>query len=224
MRNTQAGSRNLRSDTDRHHYYPLFLDISGKECLVIGGGAVAERKVMMLLKFNASVRVVSPHVTKKLRRLAESGRIDLVLREYRSGDHTHAAVIFACTDLRETNRLVREDAAARGIPVNVVDRPEECDFIVPSIVKKGDVTIAISTSGVLPMASKKIRQAIENTVTRDWVEYVRIIGAIRRYLLEKVPDKTARRNIMKFIGSMDMEEVVKTGVTGMKKTVNNRIS
>jgi precorrin-2 dehydrogenase / sirohydrochlorin ferrochelatase len=213
----------LRSDTDRHHYYPLFLDVSGKECLVIGGGAVAERKVMMLLKFNASVHVVSPKVTKKLHHLAESGRIGLTRREYRSGDHAHAAIIFACTDERQTNRLVREDAAARGIPVNVVDRPEECDFIVPSIVKKGDLTIAISTSGVLPMASKKIRQAIESTVTRDWVHYVRIIGAIRRYLLKKVPDKTVRRNIMKCIGSMDMEEVVRTGIPGMKKTVDSRI-
>jgi precorrin-2 dehydrogenase / sirohydrochlorin ferrochelatase len=214
----------LRSDTDRHHYYPLFLDVSGKECLVIGGGAVAERKVMMLLKFNASVRVVSPKITKRLLELARSGRIDLALREYMSGDHAHAAIIFACTDERETNRIVREDAAARGIPVNVVDRPEECDFIVPSIIKKGDLTIAISTSGVLPMASKKIRQEIESTLTRDWVNYVRIIGAIRRYLLKKVPDKTVRRNIMKFIGSMDREEVVRTGIPGMKKTVDSRIS
>ncbi len=110
-----------------------------------------------------------------------------------------------------TNRLVRENAAQLRIPVNVVDKPEECDFIVPSIVKKGDVTIAISTSGRLPMASKKIRQAIEKTIDKDYVAYVRIIGAIRQYLLKTVPDKTVRRDIMKFIGSMDMKDIVRTG-------------
>lgn len=213
----------MRSDTERHHYYPLLLDVSGKECLIIGGGLVAERKAMMLLKFNAVVRIVSLKVTKKLAGLAEAGRISLALREYRPGDHVNAAIIFACTDDRETNRLVRENAAELRIPVNVVDRPEECDFIVPSIVKKGDVTIAISTSGLLPMASKKIRQAIEQTIIRDYVAYVRIIGAIRRHLLKTVPDKAVRRNIMTFIGSLDTKDIVRAGISGMKRILKSRI-
>lgn len=213
----------MRSDTDRHHYYPVFLDVAGKECLIIGGGGVAERKAVMLLKFGAAVRVVSPKATKKLNRLAETGMISLALREYRRGDHAHAAIIFACTDDRETNRLVRENAAELGIPVNVVDRPEECDFIVPSIVRKGDITIAISTSGILPMASKKIRQSVEETIARDWVAYVRIVGAVRRYLLKTVPDRAVRRSIMKFIGSMDREQIVRTGISGIKTIVKSRI-
>lgn len=223
LKNIRVGSRHLRSDIDRHHYYPLFLDVSGKECLIIGGGTVAERKAVMLLKFNASVRIISPKATKKLVHLADTGRISLALREYRPGDHKNAAIIFACTDDRVTNRLVREDAAQLRIPVNVVDKPEECDFIVPSIVKKGNVTIAISTSGLLPMASKKIRQTVEKTITKDHVAYVRIIGAIRQYLLKTVPDKSVRRDIMKFIGSMDIEDIVRTGTSGMKKIVDRRI-
>lgn len=214
----------MRSDADRRYYYPLFLDITGKECLIIGGGAVAERKAAMLLKFNASVRVISPKATKKLIHLADTGRISLILRRYRPGDHTNAAIIFACTDDRETNRLVREDAAVQRIPVNVVDKPEECDFIVPSVINKGDVTIAISTSGRVPMVSRKIRQAIEKTVTREYVAYTRITGAIRQYLLKNVPDRTLRRDIMKLIGSMDMEDVVKNGISGMKRIVDSRIS
>ena len=184
---------------------------------------MAERKAVMLLKFRASVRVVSPKATKKLKHLAEAGRISLALREYRPGDHAHAVIIFACTDDRETNRLIRENAAELRIPVNVVDRPEECDFIVPSIVRRGDVTIAISTSGILPMASKKIRQSVEETMNRDWVAYVRIIGAVRRYLLQTVADKAVRRSIMRYIGSMDREEIVKTGTSGMKRVVKSRI-
>ncbi|MBP1748705.1 MAG: hypothetical protein H6Q52_1244 [Deltaproteobacteria bacterium] len=223
LKNIRVGSRHLKSDTDRHHYYPLFLDITGKECLIIGGGTVAERKATMLLKFNASVRVISPKATKKLIHLADTGRISLTLRKYRSGDHENAAVIFACTDDRDANRLVRENAAMQRIPVNVVDKPEECDFIVPSIIKKGDVTIAISTSGRAPMASKKIRQAIEKTITGDCVGYIRIMGAIRHYLLKTVPEKKVRRDIMKFVGSMDMDEIVRIGIAGMKRIVDSRI-
>ncbi len=213
----------MRSDTDRNHYYPLFLDVAGKECLIIGGGAVAERKAVMLLKFKASVRVISPKATKKLMYLADTGKIGLILREYRSGDHGNAAIIFACTDDRQTNRLVREDAAKQRIPVNVVDKPDECDFIVPSIIKKGDVTIAISTSGLVPMASRRLRQDIEKTVTRDYTAYIRIVGAIRQYLLKNVPDKKMRRDIMRFVGSMNMGDVVRAGIAGMKRIVKTRI-
>ena len=217
------GSRHLRSDVDRHQYYPIFLDITGKDCLIVGGGLVAERKAVMLLKFDASVRVISPKVTKRLARLAETGRISVVLREYTSGDHTGTAVVFACTDDRETNRLVREDAARERIPVNVVDKPEECDFIVPSIIRKGDVTIAISTSGRAPMASKRIRQAIEEKIIDDHAAYTRIIAAVRQYILTRVPDKNVRRRLMDMIGSMDTGEIIAQGITGMKKILKNRM-
>lgn len=207
----------MRSDTEKHHYYPLFLDITGKECLVVGGGSVAERKALMLLRFNASVTVVSPKATKKLADLADRGTLRLLARRYHTGDLDNVAVVFACTDDRDTNGAVREDAAKRGILINVVDKPKECDFIVPSIIRKGDVTIAISTSGVLPMASKKIRQAIEKTVTKDYVAYTRIIGALRRHLIDTVPDPARRKTIMKGIASMEVGDVVRRGLKGMKK-------
>jgi precorrin-2 dehydrogenase/sirohydrochlorin ferrochelatase len=207
----------LRSDTEKHHYYPLFLDITEKECLVVGGGSVAERKALMLLRFNASVTVVSPKVTRKLADLADRGTLRLLARRYHTGDLDNVAVVFACTDDRDTNGAVREDAAKRGILINVVDKPKECDFIVPSIIRKGDVTIAVSTSGVLPMASKKIRQAIEKTVTKDYVAYTRIIGALRRHLIDTVPDPARRKTIMKGIASMEVGDVVRRGLKGMKK-------
>ncbi len=207
----------MRSDTEKHHYYPLFLDITEKECLVVGGGSVAERKALMLLRFNASVTVVSPKVTRKLADLADRGTLRLLARRYHTGDLDNVAVVFACTDDRDTNGAVREDAAKRGILINVVDKPKECDFIVPSIIRKGDVTIAVSTSGVLPMASKKIRQAIEKTVTKDYVAYTRIIGALRRHLIDTVPDPARRKTIMKGIASMEVGDVVRRGLKGMKK-------
>lgn len=184
---------------------------------------MAERKAVMLLKFHAAVTVISPKVTKKLVHLADTGAISVKLRKYRRGDLGRAAIVFACTDDRETNGAVREDAALRGVPVNVVDKPRECDFIVPSIVRKGDVTIAISTSGLLPMASKKIRQAIEKTVTKDFVTYTRIVGALRKHLLDTVPDSARRRAIMRYIGTLDIGDVVRAGLAGMKKILGDRI-
>jgi precorrin-2 dehydrogenase/sirohydrochlorin ferrochelatase len=214
----------LRSDTEKHHYYPLFLDVTGKECLVVGGGSVAERKALMLLKFNASVTVVSPKVTKKLASLADRGALHLLLRGYRPGDLDNVSVVFACTDDRDTNGTVREDAVKKGVLINVVDKPKECDFIVPSIIRKGDITIAISTSGVLPMASKKIRQAIEKTVTKDYVAYTRIIGTLRKHLIDTVPDPLRRKAIMKSIASMEVGDVVRRGLKGMKKVLGKGLS
>lgn len=184
---------------------------------MIGGGSVAERKVLMLLKFNASVTVISPEVTKRLSALSGAGAIHIRQRRYRRSDLEMAAVIFACTDNRDVNTKVRKDAAARGIPVNVVDRPQECDFIVPSIIRKGDITIAISTSGLLPMASKKLRKEIEKTVTKDHVVYTRIMAAFRQHLIKAVPDSKKRGIIMKHAGDMDIREVIGAGLKGMKK-------
>ena len=218
-----ANSPPLKSDIERHHYYPLFLDITGRECVVIGGGSVAERKAMMLLKFNASVTVISPKVTKKLSLLGDSGLIRIIPRKYRRGDIDSAAIVFACTDERPVNTKIREDAGVKGTPVNVVDKPLECDFIVPSIIKKGDITIAISTSGLLPMASKKIRQAIEKTVTADYVAYTRVIGAFRKHLLRTVPDGSKRRAIMKAVGKMEIRDILNAGLAGMKEIFGEHI-
>lgn len=221
---TRVDSNPLTSDIDRHYYYPLFLDITGKNCVIIGGGHVACRKARMLLKFHASVVVVSPKISAEIRLLDKAGKIQVVSRAYEPRDLDNAVIVFACTDDRDVNGAVRRDAALRKIPVNVVDKPEECDFIVPSIVKKGDVTIAISTSGILPMASKKIRRTIEKTVTGDYVAYVRIIGSLRRHLIRTVPDKALRARIMRSIAAIDMADIVTMGLKGIKKIVKDQMS
>ena len=208
--------------TDEPRYYPLFLDIAGRKCVVIGGGGVAERKVTMLLKFKASVTVIAPVVTNRLSLLDDSGAIHIHRRGYRKGDLDNAVIVFACTDDRETNGRVKTDAAGR-IPVNVVDKPRECDFIVPAIVKKGDVTIAISTSGLLPLASKKMRQTIEKTVMKDYAAYTRIIGSFRQHLMKTVADGSKRKAIMKAVGKMDMQEIIRAGKRGMKKILGDMV-
>jgi precorrin-2 dehydrogenase / sirohydrochlorin ferrochelatase len=206
----------LKSDSKRA-YYPVFLDITDKRCLVIGGGKVAERKVTMLLQFYAHVVVVSPVMTRALLKLGKESKIEYFQRTYTAKDLHNTALVFACTDNSAINNKIKKEAARKNIPVNVVDTPDLCDFIVPSIVKKGDLVIAISTSGELPLLSKKLRQKIEEIVTDDYLEYLHIIGEFRKHLMNTVKEAPKRSLIMKDIEKMDIQEVITTGLAKIKK-------
>ena len=151
----------------------------------------------MLLQFNAHVVVVGPVMTRVLLKLGEEGTIEYFQRTYTVKDLDNTALVFACTDNNAINNKIKKEAARKNIPVNVADSPDVCDFIVPSIIKKGDLTIAISTSGELPLLSKKLRQKIEEVVTDDYLEYLHIIGEFRRYLLKTVKEARKRGTIMK---------------------------
>ena len=208
----------MSSKSDRKRvYYPAFLDITDKRCLVVGGGKVAERKVAMLLQFNAHVIVVGPVMTRTLLKLDNEGKIEYFQRTYTAKDLDNTALVFACTDNSIINNKIKTEAARKNIPVNVVDDPDLCDFIVPSIIKKGDLTIAISTSGELPLLSKKLRQKIEEVVTDDYLEYLHIIGEFRKHLMKTVKEARKRGLIMKDIAKMDMQEVIATGLAKIKK-------
>jgi siroheme synthase-like protein len=188
-------------------YYPLFLDLSARRCLVVGGGRVAERKVRMLLKCGARVKVVAPRINESLRRLAEAGRAKVIERTFRDADVRSATLVFAATNERATNEKVREAAIARGILVNVADDPELCDFIVPSIVRKGFIVIAISTSGRLPMLAKRLRQEIEARISRDYVRYATKVGRLRKLLMKKITDRSIRQKILKEIRKVPVSEI-----------------
>lgn len=200
----------------KHLYYPLFLDISDKLCTILGGGRIAERKVMMLLKFNAKVRLISPKITRNLAKLSESGKIECVEREYKDGDLEGALLVFAATNRKEINVKIKREAAKRDIPVNVVDDPVLCDFIVPSIVKKAPIIIAISTSGTLPLLSKKLRKEISNYITRDYIRYAQIIGKFRKYLVKNLKNKEKRREIMAEIDKTDFKELAGMDINEIK--------
>ncbi len=185
---------------------------------MIGGGKVAERKVNILLKFSAIIKVVSPRITKTLQRLAEKGRIHVSLKEYSTGDLNGVALIFAATNNESINQKIYEDAEKHNIPVNVVDNPPLCNFIVPSIVKKDPILIAISTSGVLPFLSKRLRKDIAESITRDYVRYADIVGRLRKQLIMKVQDKKLRQIIMKKIAGADIGAINAMGFKKAKET------
>jgi siroheme synthase-like protein len=201
-----------------HPYYPLFFDIEDRLCVVIGGGNVAQRKVRALLAAHARVRVISPEATAGLLRLARSGGIELIGRQYRNGDLKGAVLAFAATDNSALHDRIRQDARSAGVPLNVADAPELCDFIVPSMVRKGPITIAIATSGLLPMLSKKLRKEIVGKLSSDFVSYARKLAAFRAFLHVHVKDAGQRRRIMTRVGKMDVSAVGRMTLAEMKKT------
>ena len=198
-------------------YYPLFLDLTDKLCIVVGGGAVAERKARGLLNAGARVRLISPEVTRGVRRLARQGKIEVVPREYQEGDLDGAALAIAATNAREVNMRVKGESKRLSIPLNVADRPDLGDFIVPAVVRKGPVVVAVSTSGLLPVLARRLKEEIDLKLAADYLPYARRVGAFRRILIETVHDPGKKREILRRVCRADVSEVSRMTLKEMKK-------
>ena len=159
--------------------YPAILLLDGRLAVVIGGGPVAERKVRTLREAGAKVRLVSDGVTRRLRDLADSGEIELVERRYARGDLVGAVVAVAATDDEEVNRGVYAEATEAGIPVNVVDNTALCTFIAPSIVRQGDLVVAISTGGAAPALAVRIRERLEREFGEEYARFLELTAELR---------------------------------------------
>ncbi len=160
-------------------YYPLFLKMRGEKCVVVGGGEVAERKVRVLLDCGAFPVVISPVPNDGLRRLADEGALRVIVREYHPGDLTGVRLVIAATDNDRVNAQVAEEAKGLGILVNVVDSAELSDFILPSLVQRGDLTIAISTGGRSPALARKLRMVLEQELGREYGDLALLLGEVR---------------------------------------------
>jgi len=171
MRNHQAAS-----------YYPIFLNIQSKKCVVVGGGEIALRKVKMLLEHDASVEVVSPAFCPELVKIADKGKIKSQTKNYKRQDLKGALIVIAATDDAKTNQRISVDAKKLGVLVNVVDVPQYSDFIVPSSMTRGDITIAISTSGKSPALARKIRTELENQLGDEYSKLAEIVSETRNQL------------------------------------------
>ena len=163
-------------------YYPAFLNIRGKRCVVIGGGRVALRKVRVLLDCGAKVTVVSPTLHPGLAQLAEARRISPIYREFEPGDLVGAIIAIAATDVREINQNVADEARDQGLLVNVVDSSEQSDFITPSFFRRGGLTIAVSTAGMSPALARKIRTRLEQLFGEEFALLLSIITDVRSAL------------------------------------------
>lgn len=201
-------------------YYPVFLDIKDRPCLVIGGGAVAQRKVLGLLSAGALVTVISPRAGKGIARLSIEGRITLQKRAFAPGSLKGFALCFAATDSIEVNEAVWREAVKLGVPVNAVDDPAHCSFIVPSVVDRGALTIAISTSGKSPALSRSIREKLENTIGTEYETLVEILGAVRRKLLKTGLNRDKKESIIRDLVKSPLPGLIRAGdVRGINGTL-----
>jgi precorrin-2 dehydrogenase len=166
-------------------YYPIFLDLNGKRCIVVGGGSVAERKVEMLLEHQASVTVISPTLSRRLQHLADQGAIQTITRNYQTGDLKGALLVIAATDDPSINTAVAGGGRKQRALVNVVDDPRHSDFIVPSMVRRGDITIAISTAGKSPALSRKLRSLFEAALPAEYASLVTLVSEVRQELAQR---------------------------------------
>jgi precorrin-2 dehydrogenase/sirohydrochlorin ferrochelatase len=168
-------SQETRIGSENAVLYPIFMDVSGSRCVVVGGGGVASRKVRGLLESGARVVVVSPEVSPEI----EAMDVTVEHRSYKPGDLAGAALAFAATDRREVNAAVAREAKENGIPVNVVDRPAEGDFALPSVLRRGGLQVAVSTGGASPTLARKIRAAMEPSFGAEWAGIVERFRAAR---------------------------------------------
>jgi len=164
-------------------YYPILLDLKDRPCVVIGGGRVAERKVKTLLKAGARVKVISPRLTAPLARLKEEKRISHLSRTYKKNDLRGAFLAIGATGVRAVSERIFREAAEGRIPVNMVDDPAHSSFIVPSILKKKDLLVAISTSGKSPALARVLRQKLEKEIGPEYESFLKLLGRVRGKVL-----------------------------------------
>ncbi len=175
----------MKKDSRILSYYPIFLGISGKRCVVIGGGEVALRKVRALLEHEAEVKVISPDLCPELAQMAEKKIILVVQRVYDQGDLEGAFMAIAATSDGKINRKIAEEAREGEILVNVVDDPEHSDFIVPSYLRRGAITIAVATDGRSPALARKIRTRLENDFGAEYASLAIIASEVRYELKQQ---------------------------------------
>lgn len=190
-------------------YYPINLNVEGKRCVVVGGGAVSERKVKQLLYCGARVKVVSPEITLGLRTLARKHKIVFKNKKVSLRDLSNAYLVISAAGDRETNLLVSSYCRKKHILVNVVDAPQECDFILPSVVRQGELTISISTGGISPALSKKIRQDLEKKFGREYARFLQIMKKLRPEVIRKIENLKLRKAFF--------EKAVKSTAIGLLK-------
>ncbi len=161
-------------------YYPVLLDLAARRCVMVGGGLVAERRVAGLLAAGAHVIVISPRLTPGLSALADEGRIEHTPRGYRDGDLAGADLAFVATAAAEVNTAVAREAGERGIWINAADDPARCTFILPALVRRGDLTVAVATGGASPALARTIREELEAYLTEDYATLAAIAAEARR--------------------------------------------
>jgi len=165
--------------TKTRRYYPAMLALDGRDAVVVGGGSIAARKIAELAACGAIVTVIDPHPGTAVETLAAAGRVTLVRRCYSASDLAGAAIAIVATDESAVQEAAWQEARAANIPVNTVDDARRCSFIAPSILRRGDLTIAVSTSGTIPGLARRIRERLEAAFPQTFGAFLELAAAAR---------------------------------------------
>ncbi len=192
-------------------YYPLFLDLQDKNVVVVGGGRVAERKVKALLNCHAQIRLISPRITPGLKKMVSRGKLKWRSRAFRGGDQRGAFLVFAATDDPEVNRLIAAQTKKTRTLVNVVNLPEASSFLVPAVVRRGGLIIAVSTGGHSPALAKMIRQELGRAFGREFSDFLELMGKVRQALLVRIPIQARRQRILNRLVRSEILDLIRSG-------------
>jgi precorrin-2 dehydrogenase/sirohydrochlorin ferrochelatase len=184
-------------------YYPLYMNLEGQKCLIVGAGAVAARKARALLECGARVTVVGEDPSAAMRRL-EGERLAVRARKFRRSDMGKYALVIGATDDARLNRELFRESRRRGIPVNIVDDPERSTFIVPAVHRQGDLALAVSTGGKSPAAARLIREDLEKRYGSDYAAMIDLLGAHREEMMKSVHGHRRRAAAWKGILAEDL--------------------
>ena len=163
-------------------YYPVYLDVKDRLCVIIGGGPIGEGKIASLLECGADIRMICPDVTEDVQDMADTGVIHLEKRVYEEGDLEGAFVVIAATNDNTVNRRIADEAERLGVLLNVADVTHLCNFIAPAVVRKGEVTVAISTAGLSPALARKLRETLEVSHDLDYADMASTLAEVRMEL------------------------------------------
>lgn len=196
------------------NYYPIFIDLEKKPVLVVGGGPVAYRKVKTLLEYGACVRIVAPQIVAELKDIVDGELCLWIRKEYSREDIHDSALVFSCTEKEEVNARVAEDAKALNRFINVVDDPDKCSFIVPSIMRRGDLSIAVSTAGSSPLVARQIRGELEGLYGDEMKVYLDLLRAWRKEIKKHLPpdkrpefwEKVTEGQVLNYIKNGQLEQ------------------
>ncbi|MFH1078692.1 MAG: bifunctional precorrin-2 dehydrogenase/sirohydrochlorin ferrochelatase [Pseudomonadota bacterium] len=192
-------------------YYPVSLDLTDKKCVVVGGGAVAERKAERLIECGAHVAIVSRTLTPLLEGRKKANTIEHIDTDYEKQTLNGAFMVIGATDRDDVNAQVSQDARSLGMLVNIVDDPDRCNFILPSLLQQGDLSIAVSTGGKSPALARKIREDLQQHYGPEYKNLLKIMGSLRKKILAQRHAPEANKAVFEVLVRSDMLQAIREG-------------
>jgi siroheme synthase-like protein len=192
-------------------YYPIYLDLKGRDVLVVGGGAIAEGKALQLVEAGARVTVVSPELTDALVAAVARGEINHLKDSFAEGYLNSAFLVISATDDRKVNEMVAKAATERGLLCNVVDQPDLCNFITPALVTRGELQISVSTGGGSPTLTQRVKREVAALIGEEYGDLLKLAAEMRAEAKQRVPDFERRKYALRAFVESGALDLIRAG-------------